>query len=217
MRLLPVFALAVLTTAASLPRAFAQGEDEADLVERRTASRTPRPTARLMRWELGAGTGLTAGVLTGVPQAAPTLQVNAGFMVTPRLTVGLAFSQASYSPAPYVDQHGVVSRERTSNRHFGVRAKGIIVRQGILQVYGGLQLGVTTSDATYSHNFPEDLQVESEEVYLANRASPFYDPGSQVGAIGFVGVSARLFKHVEVYTELGNNLALLNVGAALVF
>ena len=177
----------------------------------------PRSTARLARWEVAAGTGLTAGVLTGVPQAAATLQVNVGYAVTPRLVVGFAYDRATFSPRPYVDENGVTSSERNSSQHFGARVKGIILRRGITQVYGGLQLGVTTSDPSYTHDFPAELQIEDEAAYLYERPSPFFDPGSQIGAIGFMGVSVRALPHVELYTELGNNLALVNVGAAVVF
>lgn len=216
MRLLPIAVLALLSTAALPADATAQRHSEPGK-SATSHTRDRRPTAKLMRWEVTAGTGMTAGVLTGVPQAAPTLQLNAGYAVSPRLIVGLAYSQASFSPRPYVDGRGVVSREVTQSRHFGLRAKGVILRRGITSVYGGIQLGVTTSDASYVHDFPADLQIEDEAAYLYDRPSPFYDPGDQVGAIGFLGVSARVLRHVEVYTELGNNLALVNAGAAFVF
>ena len=218
MRLLPILLVAVLS-ADHLGELAAQGTKSpaGESTHPERATRPRRATVRLMRWEVAAGTGLTAGVLTGVPQASPTVQLNAGYAVSDRLTIGAAFSQATFSPRPYVDEKGVVSRERNLSRHFGLRAKGVILRRGILQVYGGLQLGVTTSSPTYTHEFPEALGVEDEAAYLYERPSPFFDPGSQVGAIGFVGASARVFRHVEAYTEFGNNLALVNAGAALVF
>ena len=217
MRSLLLLSLTVLLHATALPDVWAQGAARDTEAIRERERQPRRPTAKLMRWEVASGTGVTAAVLTGVPQAGPTLQANVGYAVSPRITVGAAFAQATFSPRPYVDAAGVVSRERNRSRHYGLRVKGVMLRRGITNVYGGVQLGVTTADFSYEHEFPAALRVEDEAAYLAERPSPFYDPGAQVGAIGFVGVSLRVLRHVEVYTELGNNLSLLSGGAALVF
>ena len=222
MRLSYVVSLAVYLSAIALPDAAAQrAEDVRERPEERHEGqrerRPRRATVKLMRWEAALGTGLTAAVLSGVPQAGPTLQANFGYAVSPRITIGAAFAQATFAPRPYVDPEGVVSHERNLSRHYGLRVKGVMLRRGITNVYGGIQLGVTTADFTYEHEFPTALRLEDEAAYLAERPSPFYDPGAQVGAIGFVGVSLRVLRHVEVYTELGNNLSLLSGGAALVF
>ena len=215
MRFLPLrfSLLAVLLAAATV----GFGQAPASRSDDHHAPRRHRAAAKLMRWEVAAGTGVTAGLLTGVPQAAPTLQINLGYALTPRILLGVAYGRAVFSPRPYVDENGVTSRERSTSQHFGARLKGVILRRGPLHVYGGVQLGVTTSDPVYVHEFPATLQVEDEAAYLYERPSPFFDPGSQIGAIGFMGVGVRALRNVELYTELGNNLALLNAGAAVVF
>ena len=213
-----VYLITFLLSLTALVDAAAQrasGQAEESEVQREHRPR--RATVKLMRWEAAVGTGLTAAVLTGIPQAGPTLQTSFGYTVSPRITIGAAFAQATFAPRPYVDQAGVASYERNLSRHFGLRVKGVMLRRGITSVYGGLQLGVTTSKFSYEHEFPASLQIEDEASYLEQRPSPFFDPGSQVGAIGFVGVSLRVLRHVEVYTELGNNLSLLSCGTALVF
>ena len=221
MRSLYVFCLTTLLTSALTDVQAQRAEEIPDGgAGEEEVSQGPRPrraTAKLMRWEATVGTGLTAGVFVGVPQAGPTLQVNVGYAVSPRITVGASFARATFAPRPYVDPEGVVSHERNLSRHYGLRVKGVMLRRGITNIYGGIQLGVTTAAFTYEHEFPSGMQVEDEAAYLEDRPSPFFDPGAQVGAIGFVGVSLRVVRHVEVYTEIGNHLSLFSGGVALVF
>lgn len=215
--LLPALAALALSTTAAAQSPTASPDAPARRSSSAVHHGTRGSNVPLRRWEVAAGTGLTAAVLTGVPQAAPTAQLNLGYAVTPRILVGVAYGRAVFSPRPYVDENGVTSRERNTSQHFGARVKGVILRRGGTHVYGGLQLGVTTSDPRYEHDFPAALRIEDEATYLHERPSPFYDPGSQVGAIGFLGVATRVLPHVELYGELGNNLALLSAGAAVVF
>lgn len=172
---------------------------------------------RLTRWELSAGTGITVGVLTGVPMAAPVLQTSVSYAIHPRFSLGVAYGVGEFRRAPYSDANGVVSQESTTASHYGARLKGIILRRRLLSIYGGAQLGVAIADQRYDHTFPTDFQVEDESAYLADRPSPFYDRGPQPGAVGFVGASVQVLPFLAVYAELGNNVALMSGGASLTF
>ncbi len=211
------YAFLVVTSLLLHGSLFAQ-EDSRQL-ESTTHTRTSahRTTSRLLRWEVSAGTGFTAGILTGAQQTQPVLQASIGYAISDRLLLGAAFGQAVFTPSAFVDKNGVVSQETSQSRHYGVRLKGVFLRKQIINLYGGLQLGVTTSTPSYEHRFPEGFVVEDEAAYLADRATPFFDAGPQVGAIGFMGISADVIPNLAAYAELGNNLALLSGGVTVKF
>lgn len=169
------------------------------------------------RWCLALGTGVMPQVLSGGKQTQPVLQATAHYLFTSRLSVGLAYGQTRLSPKPYIDDKGVKSYESNFLQNVGLRMQGNIVSTGTLELYGGLQIGITSTESTYRHEFPASLVYESEAAYLASRPSPFFPQPSQVGAIGFLGIAVRVLPHVHAYAELGNNLALLSGGAQLRF
>ena len=171
------------------------------------------PMAIKGRLVVQAGTGLTTSAFVGSRQDRPSLQVTGLFRVAERLAVGLTYAAASSTAKPYVDDEGVQSFETTAQRHLGVRLSGDIVDRGSFALYGGLQIGVTSATQRYRHVFPEGMVVESEALYLASRPSPFYPEPSQVTAVGFLGVTARVLPRVHVYAEIGNSLALVSAGA----
>ncbi len=181
-----------------------------DLTKHKTSS-------RLTRWEINVGTGFTAGVLTGIPQTKPVLQTNLGYAVNTRLSLGLAYGRVEFNPSAFRDKNGVVSQETSFNQHYGARLKGVFLRKQIVNLYGGVQLGVTTARQTYTHVFPSDFVVEDQAAYLSDRATPFFAQGPQVGVIGFMGVCANLLPHLAAYAELGNNLALVSGGVTAKF
>ncbi len=172
---------------------------------------------RLTRWEASIGGGLTAGALTGSHQSQPAIQTSVGYALNPRITLGLAYGRAVFTPSAFVDKNRVVSQETSVDQHYGVRMKGVFLRKRVLRLYGGVQLGVTTSEQTYVHTFPTEFMVENEEFYLDDRATPFFSQGPQIGAIGFMGVGASVLSCMDVYAELGNNLALLSGGITFKF
>ena len=94
---------------------------------------------------------------------------------------------------------------------------GSLIRRGPVELYGGIQLGVNTTNATYSHVFPEGLIVESEESYIANRPNPFGEPRTQLSTVGFIGVSIEVLPHVHIMSEVGNNLSLAMAGLEVRF
>lgn len=194
-------------------------DETTTLIESASAKRgsSHKPTPRMTRLELSAGTGFTAGVLTGATQRKPVLQLSAGYAISTRLSLGFAYGQAVFTPSAFTDNNGVVSQETTVSQHYGARLKGVFLRKQIISLYGGLQLGVTTSRESYAHTFPNDFVVEDHAAYLADRATPFFKQGPQVGAIGFMGISADVLPNLAMYAELGNNLALLSGGLTVKF
>jgi len=169
------------------------------------------------RFVVSAGMGLMPTFLTGGTQDRPVLQSAFSFYLNDRVSVGLGYANSESTSNPFVDFEGVTSWMTSNVTHVGARLSGTIVRTGPLEVYGGLQLGVNTTKATFSHDFPEGLQIESEEFYLSERPNPFGEPRTQISTIGFFGVSVEVLPHVHIMSEIGNNLSLAMAGLEVRF
>jgi len=169
------------------------------------------------RFVFSAGVGLMPTFIFGGTQDRPVVQGAFQYYLNERIAVGLAYANSESTSGPFVDFDGVSSWMTSNVTHVGARLSGTIVRTGILEFYGGLQLGVNTNKATFRHDFPEGLVIESEETYLAERPNPFGEPRTQLSTIGFFGVSVEVLPHVHIMSEVGNNLSLAMAGLEVRF
>lgn len=169
------------------------------------------------RFVVSAGLGLMPTFLVGGTQEKPVLQGAVQYYLNDRVSVGLGFANSVSTSEPFVDYEGVSSWVSNKVTHIGARLSGSIIRTGPVEFYGGLQLGVNTVQATYRHEFPEGLVIESEENYIAERPNPFGEPRTQISTIGFFGVSIEVLPHVNIMSEVGNNLSLAMAGLEVRF
>ncbi|MFK8058161.1 MAG: hypothetical protein AB8F78_18690 [Saprospiraceae bacterium] len=169
------------------------------------------------RFVVSAGVGLMPTFLVGGSQDRPVIQGTFQYYLNDRIAVGLGYANSESTSEPFNDFEGVTSWMTSNVTHVGARLSGTIVRTGPVEFYGGLQLGVNTVKATYRHDFPEGLVVESEEFYLAERPNPFGQPRTQMSTIGFFGVSVEVLPHVHIMSEVGNNLSLAMAGLEVRF
>lgn len=169
------------------------------------------------RFVVSAGMGLMPTFLTGGTQDRPVVQGALSFYLNDRVSVGVGYANSESTSNPFVDFEGVASWMTSNVTHVGARLSGTIVRTGPLEIYGGLQLGVNATKATFRHDFPEGLQIESEEFYLSERPNPFGEPRTQISTIGFFGVSVEVLPHVHIMSEIGNNLSLAMAGLEVRF
>lgn len=169
------------------------------------------------RFVASAGVGLMPTFLAGGTQERPVIQGAFQYYLNERIAVGLAYANSESTSDAFVDFEGVSSWMTSNVTHVGARLSGTIIRTGIVEFYGGLQLGVNTNKVSFRHVFPEGLVIESEENYLAERPNPFGEPRSQLSTIGFFGASIQVLPHVHIMTEVGNNLSLAMAGLEVRF
>ena len=200
-----VFAFSILTCVVAV-----RAQDTPD---ERDIERSPKREVapRDARTVIGATIGLLPTYLNTREQLGPTLQFSAQRFITDRLAVGLAFGTSFSESSPYVDEVGVQSFVANRTRAYGGRMSGSILRSGPLELYGGIQLNVVTTEATYRHEFPKGL-IEDEASYIASRPNPFGEARTQLGVVGFFGASVEVLPHVHALLELGNNLSLVSAG-----
>ena len=186
--------------------------------ESRNLESAPRKVVpRNNRYVVSGGIGLMPTFLIGGTQERPVVQGSFQYYLNDRVAVGLGFANSESTSDAFVDYEGVQSWLTSNVTHVGARLSGSILRKGPLELYGGIQLGVNVTNATYRHDFPEGLVVESEENYIQNRPNPFGDPRTQVSTIGFFGVSIEVLPHVHIMSEVGNNLSLAMAGLEVRF
>lgn len=205
------------TTAVFACLVFASSSLSAQLERNIEESPSARIIPRTERFVVSAGVGLLPTFIGGGTQQKPVINTTALYYVTTRLGLGVGFAQSSTKSDAYVDENGVQSWSITDITHVGARLSGTIVQSGPLELYGGLQIGMNSTKASYEHMFPETLNVESETEYIATRPNPFGEPRSQLSTIGFFGVSVKVLPHVHVMSEIGNNLSLLTAGLEVRF
>lgn len=183
----------------------------------RSSSRPHQQRETLRRYSVSVGAGASPAFLLAGSQQGPVVQLAAQRHLNERLALGVAFAQGTVRGTPFVDYHGVESTQTTRTRHFAARLRGSFVRQGALEVYGGLHLGLNVRRGTATHVFPEGMSGAGADAYIAERPSPFSPDGVQVSPVGFIGASFEVHRGVALAAELGNNLALANLGVEFRF
>jgi len=205
------------TLSAIMLLAFCALDANAQAEQRNLEPEQRKITPRNDRFVVSAGVGLMPTFLVGGNQDKPVIQGAFQYYLNDRVAVGLGYANSESTSEPFTDFEGVTSWMTSSVTHIGARVSGTIVRSGPVEFYGGLQLGVNTAKATYRHDFPEGVVVESEENYLSERPNPFGRPRTQLSTIGFFGVSVEVLPHVHIMSEVGNNLSLAMAGLEIRF
>lgn len=175
---------------------------------------TPKATAQssnsLPQWEVRAGIGLLPTFLKDhAKNELLPVSLEVRYRANRKFSVGLL---AGNSISHAMQEHHTGETRRVRNDFRMVALRGAVHTNPFerWEVYGGIVLGYSKSNVTYT-NTSDDKDYEGPS---------FFPQARQRNGLmfsGFVGSSYQLYKNVSVFGELGYGLSLATTGVAVKF